>query len=317
MTKNTTSAPKKKAERPLPESLGLPLCGVETHCHLDYKYLEKTAQSEASTDTASKTLAEPPANTPAHTPGQTSAHILAESLAQTLDRAAQAGIARLGNVFMGLAAYRNNAHFMRRHPQVFFLLGIHPNDAAETALSDVADMAGLFAADLNLKAVGETGLDFYWERTPREVQERFFQEQLALARELGKPVVVHSREAFAETLHILDGFGLAGEQVLWHCFGGGPDQAEELLRRGYTVSIPGPVTYPKNAELRRAVAGMDLSRLVLESDAPFLTPEPYRGRPNEPAYNVFTAAAVAQALGLSAGEVWRKTAENAARFFAL
>jgi len=272
---------KKNKERPLPESLGLPCVGVETHAHLDYKRLDP------------------------------------ENLSLVLERAARAGIARIGNVFLGLEAYRANAPVFAAHPQVFFLLGIHPNDAAQSDLRHVADMAPLFAADPNLKAIGEIGLDFYWDETPRDVQERFFREQLALARELDRPVAVHSRDAHAETLAVLDESGLPGERVLWHCFGGGPDLAEELSRRGYTVSIPGPVTYPKNEPLREAVARLDMARLVLESDAPFLTPEPYRGRPNEPAYNVFTAQTVARVKGLETRDVWERTAANARRFFGL
>lgn len=271
----------KHKERPLPESLGLPCVGVETHAHLDYKRLDP------------------------------------QTLPGVLERAARAGIARLGNVFLGVEAYRANAPALRAHPQVFFLLGVHPNDAGGADQRQVEDMAALFAADPNLKAVGEIGLDFYWDETPRDVQERFFREQLALARELDRPVAVHSRDAAAETLRVLDASGLPGERVLWHCFGGGPDLAAELIHRGYTVSIPGPVTYARNEELRRAVAILEMDRLVIESDAPFLTPEPYRGRPNEPAYNVFTAQAVARVKGMDTAELWRITGENARRFFGL
>jgi TatD DNase family protein len=271
----------KKKERPLPESLGLPPVGVETHAHLDYKRLDP------------------------------------EELPLVLDRAARAGIARLGNVFLGTEAYRANSPILRQYPQVFFLLGVHPNDALQSAPNEMADMAALFAADPNLKAVGEIGLDFYWDDTPHDVQERFFREQLALARELDKPVAIHSRDAAAETLRVLDDSGIEGERVLWHCFGGGPELAVELIHRGYTVSIPGPVTYPKNEELRRAVAILELDRLVIESDAPFLTPEPYRGRPNEPAYNVFTAQAVARVKGMDTAELWRVAGDNARRFFGL
>lgn len=275
----------KKKERPLPESLGLPRVGVETHAHLDYKRPDPQEFSQ--------------------------------ELPLVLDRAAKAGIAALGNVFLGADAYRTNAPVLRQYPQVFFLLGIHPNDASGLDSREVADMAALFAADPNLKAVGEIGLDFYWDDTPRDVQERFFREQLALARELEKPVAVHSREAAAETLKILDESGIPGERVLWHCFGQGPDLAVELIHRGYTVSIPGPVTYSKNEDLRRAVAILEMERVVIESDAPFLTPEPYRGRPNEPAYNVFTAQAVARVKGMETADVWRITGENARRFFGL
>jgi len=255
--------------------------GVETHAHLDYKRLDP------------------------------------ENLPLVLERAALAGIERIGNVFLGLEAYRANAAAFTAHSKVFFLLGIHPNDSGQSDIRHVSEMASLFAADPNLKAVGEIGLDFYWKDTPPEVQERFFREQLALALEIGRPVAVHSRDAAPETLRILDESGLPGEMILWHCFGGGPDLAVELIHRGYTVSIPGPVTYPKNEDLRRAVAILEMDRLVLESDSPFLTPEPYRGCPNEPAYNVFTAQVVARVKGLETEEVWRVTGANARRFFGL
>lgn len=270
-----------KKNRPAPESFGLPCVGVETHAHLDYKRLDPV------------------------------------ELPLVLDRARRAGVARVANVFLGVEAYKANAPALAAHEEVFFLLGIHPNDAGESDLRHVADMAALFAADPRLKAVGEIGLDFYWKDTPPDLQEHFFREQLALAREIGAPIAVHSRDAAERTLAVLDESGIDGGRVLWHCFGGGPDLAGELTRRGYTVSIPGPVTYAKNEALRQAVAELDLSRLVLESDAPFLTPEPYRGRPNEPAYNVFTAQAVAAIKGMDTAEVWRATGENARRFYGL
>lgn len=272
---------KKKAERPKPESLHLPCCGVETHAHLDYKRLDP------------------------------------EELPRTLVRAALAGVEQVGNVFLGNEAYHANRGAFADFPQVFFLLGIHPNDAAGATLRQVADMAGLFAADRKLAAIGEIGLDFYRTHTGPQVQERFFREQLQLAKELSKPVAIHSRDAAGETLRILDESGLPGELVLWHCFGGGPDLAVEVIHRGYTVSVAGPVTYSKNEDLRRAVSLLELSRLVIESDAPFLTPEPYRGHPNEPAYTVFTAQAVARIKGLDTADLWRMTGENAKRFFHL
>ncbi|WP_173080404.1 TatD family hydrolase [Fundidesulfovibrio magnetotacticus] len=271
----------KQKEKPAPESLGLPCVGVETHAHLDYKRLDP------------------------------------EALPGLLERARSAGVARLGNVFLGVEAYCANAPILSAYPEVFFLLGVHPNDAGEADIRHVADMGDLFAGEPRLRAVGEIGLDFYWKDTPPDVQERFFREQLAMARELGRPVAVHSRDASAETLRVLDDSGIAGEQVLWHCFGGGPDLAVELIQRGYTVSIPGPVTYSKNEDLRRAVSILELDRLVIESDAPFLTPEPYRGRPNEPAYNVFTAQTVARIKGLETADLWRRTGDNARRFFGL
>jgi TatD DNase family protein len=278
---DTRPAVSAKRQRPSPQSLGLPRVGVESHAHLDYEPLNP------------------------------------EALPGVIERAGLAGVERIGNVFLGCEAYRANSPLLGRYPEVFFLLGVHPGEAGQSDIREVADMAGLFAADPRLVAVGEIGLDLHWEQDSLQAQERFFREQLALAMELEKPVAVHSRDAWAETLAILDESRIPGEMVLWHCFGLGPQEARELLRRGYTVSIPGPVTYSRNEALRQAVALMDLGRLVIESDAPFLTPEPYRGLPNEPAYTVFTAARIAQVKGLEPAHVWRVTGENAKRFYGL
>ena len=191
---------------PLPQSLNLPLAGVETHAHLDYPPLD-------------------PATLP-----------------QAMHRATQAGVELIGNVFLGLEAFLANSPHLAVFPQVFYLLGIHPGDAGQAKIQEVADMAGVFAAEPRLKAVGETGLDYHHDRTPRDVQAEFFREQLSLARQVERPVAVHSREASEDTLRLLDESGLPGEMVLWHCFGQGPDLAGELMRRGYTVSIPTPKT---------------------------------------------------------------------------
>jgi TatD DNase family protein len=149
------------------------------------------------------------------------------------------------------------------------------------------------------------------------VQRRAFAAQAVLASELGLPLVVHSRDAFAETLAILDNAGLRESPVLWHCFGQGPDQAREILSRGWHLSIPGTVTHARSDALRLAVAGVPLSSMVLETDSPFLAPEPWRGKTNEPAFLAFTSAAVAAAKGLPPETVWLETARTAKAFFGL
>ncbi len=271
---------KKSPERTPPESLNLPRVGVETHAHLDSR--------EFSGD-----------------------------LEEVLERAAASGIAAMGQVFLGPSAYQANRDLFVDRPEVFFLLGVHPNDADELSDAALADMAEAFASDDRLKALGEVGLDFYWKRVPLEVQERALREQLVLARERGLRVVVHSRDAFAETLAVLDDMGFRDRPVLWHCFGGDEAMACEILSRGWLASIPGPVTYPKNTELAQAVAAMDMDRLVVETDCPYLTPEPWRGKRNEPALAVFTAARVAQLKGLTVEEAWRRMGRTAAAFFGL
>ncbi len=271
---------KKKTERPSPESLALPPCGVDSHAHLDLEHFT-------------------------------------EGVGPVLDRARACGVVQVGNVFLGVEAYRKNAALFADRPEVFFVLGAHPNDCQGFGPAEAQAMREAFARDERLRAVGEIGLDFYWDATPRETQAAAFRAQLALARELERPVVIHSRNATEETLALLLDQGFSGYPLLWHCFGGDASLAGRILAQGWSLSVPGPVTYAANAEMRDAVQGIPLDRLLLETDCPYLTPEPYRGKRNEPAYLVFTAQAVAQARGIDLGEVWEAAATNARRFFGL
>jgi len=271
---------KKSPKRTPPESLHLPRVGVETHAHLDSKEFR-------------------------------------DDLPQVLARAAASGIAAIGQVFLGPDAYQANQALFDNHPEVFFLLGVHPTDADKFSDATLTAMDAAFASDARIKAMGEIGLDFYWKDVPPETQHRIFRAQLTLARERDLRVVVHSRDAFAETLAVLDDMGFKDRPLLWHCFGGDEAMARELLARGWLLSIPGPVTYSKNVELARAVAAVDMDRLVVETDCPYLTPEPWRGKRNEPALAVFTAARIAQLKGLAVEDAWRRMGRTAAKFFGL
>jgi TatD DNase family protein len=269
-----------KISPPQPQSFNLPLVGVETHAHLDFPEF-------------------------------------ADDLDQVLDRARQAGIAWIGNIFLSTTAYRMHRPALAQTPGLFFTLGVHPHDAVTVNDHLLANMELLFREDQDLRALGEIGLDFYWDRSPRETQVAAFQDQLALARALDLPVVIHSRNAEEETLRILQDSGFASRPLLWHCFGGGPDLAEKVLALGWHISIPGTVTFPKNTALREAVAMIPLSRMVLETDCPFLTPHPFRGRRNEPAYAVYTAMEIATIRGEAPELVWTQCAATAGRFFNL
>ena len=272
---------KKSRPRPEPAGLGLPCEGVESHAHLDMGEYDE------------------------------------EGVGAVLDRAAAAGVARVGNVFLGPAAYLAHRELFADRPEVFFLLGVHPCDAAKASPGDVAAMADAFAGDARLRAVGEIGLDYYWDASTAAAQQALLREQLTLARELGVPAVIHSRDAAADTLAVLDDMGFRDRPLVWHCFGGGADLAAEIFSRGWTLSIPGPVTYAKNTDLAAAVAAMDLSRVLLETDSPYLAPEPWRGKRNEPAFLAFTCLRVAELMGRDPAEVWRATGDNARRVFGL
>lgn len=270
---------RKKRERPDPASLGLPRCGVDSHAHLDG---EEFAPDEVEA---------------------------------VLERAGAAGLSAVGNVFLGPAAFAAHKGLFAARPEVFFILGVHPCDAAGLAPDDLAAMEAAFGAEPRLRALGEIGLDYYRDSAPRDVQRAVFRDQLALARHLEVPVVIHSRAAEPDTLAVLDDLGFRDWPLVWHCFGGGPDLLREVAARGFYVSVPGPVTYARNADLAAAVAGVDRSRLLLETDAPYLAPEPWRGKRNEPALVAFTAVRVAGLLGMPPEALWRLTGDNARAFF--
>ena len=179
----------------------------------------------------------------------------------------------------------------------------------------MAAIRDAFAEDGRLRAVGEIGLDFYWDDCPKEIQYQALHDQLRLARELEKPVVIHCRDAEAETLTTLEARGFAGYPLLWHCFGGNADMARRIIRNGWHISIPGPVSYPANKAVREALAVIPDDRLLLETDSPYLSPVPWRGKRNEPAFTVFTVRHMAAARGMEPEELWQLCGDNARRFF--
>jgi len=204
---------------------------------------------------------------------------------------------------------------------VRFAVGVHPHQArvftADAAAAAAAVAARLDASTLAV-AVGEIGLDYHYDFSPREVQQAVFRAQLALARSRRLPVVIHTREAEADTLRLIveaqaDG-PLAG---VFHCFTGGPEAAERALATGFFLSFAGILTFPRAVELREAVRRVPLDRLLVETDAPYLAPVPHRGTRNEPARVVETAAVVARERGLAVADVARIVADNFARLFAV
>jgi TatD DNase family protein len=227
-------------------------------------------------------------------------------------RAREAGVERIVSVGSGLDSCRETLALARRLPVVHAALGIHPHQAGDDDADRLDELRELLA-DERAVAVGETGLDFYRDYAPRERQRELFERQLALADELGKTVVVHTREASDETAAMLKPF--AGTVVL-HCFSH-PKLLPVALERGYFVSFAGNVTYPNAEQLREAARQVPPERLLAETDSPYLSPEPKRGRPNEPAHIVHTVAALAQARGEDPGALATQLDANAAAAFGL
>ncbi|MBL8842715.1 MAG: TatD family hydrolase [Planctomycetes bacterium] len=199
---------------------------------------------------------------------------------------------------------------------LFAAVGIHPNDTATVAAADHAAIAELARAP-GVVAIGESGLDCYRDRAalPQQIDSLQRHAELALAREL--PLILHVRQAFAPTAEVLAPYAARGLRAVMHCFDGGPTDLEPWLAWGFFISFSGIVTYPKRDDLRAAARAVPADRIVVETDAPFLAPVPKRGRPNEPAYLVHTAQAVAAARGVPLAEFCAQTTANARRLFGL
>jgi TatD DNase family protein len=235
----------------------------------------------------------------------------ADDADELVERALAAGVDRIVAVGSGLESCRETVAIAARHEGVFAALGIHPHQAGDHA-GDLDALRDLFA-DENAVAVGETGLDFYRDWAPQQAQRDLFERHLELARELGKPVVVHSRAADAETAAALEQFD---GPVILHCFSS-PGLLQVALDRSYYVSFAGNVTFPNASELRLAAAQVPADRVLVETDSPYLTPQAVRGRSNEPAFVVYTVAGLAGARGEDPADLARQIDRNASAVFAL
>jgi TatD DNase family protein len=244
----------------------------------------------------------------------THAHLdaCADPAEEVIERARAAGVVQIVAIGSGIESCRETLAIAARAEGVSAALGVHPHQAGDEDADRLDELRELLADDCAV-AVGEIGLDFYRDYAPRDRQRDLFARQLELATELGKPVVIHMRAAETETASMLSGF--AGTVVL-HCFSS-PELLPVALERGYYVSFAGNVTYPKAANLREAASQVPSERLLAETDSPYLSPQPRRGRPNEPANVVHTVAAVAAARGEDPAALRRQLDENAAAAFSL
>jgi len=241
---------------------------------------------------------------------------LREQVDAVLERAAAAGVAECITVAQDLDDATQTLALAAAHPRVHVVAGVHPHVAAKTP-GDWTERLRTIAARDDVRAVGETGLDYHYDFSDRPSQMRVFRGQLEIAAAIGKPVVIHCREAQGDVMAVLAEYPkLAG--VVFHCFSGTQGEAREILDRGYHVSLTGVVTFRNAGLLRQVARSIPDDRLMLETDAPYLSPEPVRKvRPNEPALLVHTAACVAKERGMTLEELAAMTTANARRFFGL
>ena len=229
-----------------------------------------------------------------------------------VEHARDAGITRIVTIGTGIESSRAALDVADRHAGVYAALGIHPHQAAEPEAGRIDELRELLQHPKAV-AVGETGLDTVRRFATREQQRRLFEAHLALADELRLPVVIHNREADDDTAAVLSSF--AGKVIL-HCFSS-PGLVTLAVERGYFVSFAGNATYPSAASLRDAAARIPADRILVETDSPYLAPQPVRGRPNEPANVVHTVGVLAEARGEDSAELAARTHANAAAAFGL
>ena len=225
--------------------------------------------------------------------------------------ARSAGVEVLINVGTDVEDSRRAISVAEAHEGVWATAGVHPHEAS----SGIDGLEALMR-HTEVVAVGETGLDYHYDHSPRTVQRQVFAAQVELANRRGLPLVVHTRSAWDDTLSVLDREGVPSRTVM-HCFTGGPEEAEECLRRGAVLSFSGIVTFPKADDLRDAARACPLDRLLIETDSPYLAPVPHRGRKNRPALVGVVGAAVAGAKGLDVSEVEEATWATTRAFYGL
>jgi len=242
-----------------------------------------------------------------------------------LKRAQAAGVGSIVIPAVDADSIRRALRLVQQYDWIYMAVGVHPNSTAGWSsyhelnnLRDWVQMGGD-----KVVSIGEIGLDYHWDRSPKDIQAQAFRDQLALAKELKLPVIIHNRDASADTLPILEEWAkdlppeLEGRPGVLHSFSAPPRYAERALAAGFYLGFTGPVTY-KNADDLRAVARrVPDDKLLIETDAPFLTPKPYRGKRNEPAYVQYVAEKLAEVRGISVEDLATQTTQNAYRLFGL
>jgi TatD DNase family protein len=260
------------------QNVGAPFTLVDSHCHLDFPDFE-------------------------------------DDLDGVVGRARAAGVGRIVTISTRVRRQDGLIAIAERFPDVFCSVGTHPHHAHEELDIGAADLVAR-AAHPKVVAIGEAGLDYHYDNSPRSAQEQGFRAHIAAARESGLPLVIHSRDADADMARILREEGKQGSfSAVLHCFTGGRDLAFAGIELGQYVSFTGILTFKKSDELRAIAAELPFDRILLETDSPYLAPGPYRGKRCEPAYVTETAKVLAAARGVSLAEISRQTTENFFRLF--
>lgn len=244
----------------------------------------------------------------------------AEERDEVVMRARRAGVARMVTICTRLTRFAQIRDVAAAYDDVYCTVGVHPHNAGEELPGVTVERLTEHAADPKVVGLGETGLDYYYDKSPRDMQAESFRIHCRAARETGLPLVVHTRDADTDTARLLDEEGAGqgpkgGLKGVLHCFSSGRALAERALGMGFYISLSGIVTFRNSEDLRAIVRDVPLDRILVETDAPYLAPVPKRGKRNEPAFVVHTATVVAGLKGVSPEELARRSTENFLRLF--
>ena len=239
----------------------------------------------------------------------------AEDLEAVIDRAGEAGVGLMLSINTHLSRFEQVLAVAERFPNVYCTVGVHPHEAGVEPFADIERLIQL-SQHPKVVGFGETGLDYFYEKSLRDRQQDSFRAHIAAARATGLPVIVHTRDADDDMTAILvEEMGKGAFAGLIHCFTSGPQLAEIALKLGLYISVSGIVTFKKSEDLRTNISGVPLDRLLVETDCPYLAPMPFRGKRNEPAYVAHTAAKVAEVKGVSSAALALATTENFLNLF--
>ena len=214
------------------------------------------------------------------------------------------------------SGFKRIVELCEKYENLYGAVGVHPEDLASFD-ADAESLIREYLKHPKIVAVGEIGLDYYWDKSQIERQKEIFEKQILIAKEIGNPVLVHDREAHFDTLEILKKTKASDVGVVMHCFSGSPEFAMECVREGFYIALGGVVTFKNAKKVKEVAKIVPLERLLLETDAPYMTPVPYRGKENQPAYVKFVAEEIANLRGVSFDEVANATTENAKKLLAL
>ena len=243
-----------------------------------------------------------------------SLHYFGDDLNDVLTRAHESALCAILSICLNIEAY-NDACMLYdvQDIEVYSAIAIHPCDVVRDIEGYKKQFSRLLKEDSRIKAIGETGLDYHWKDIPHEMQKASLLEHIALAKDYAKPLALHTRDAEQDVYDILCKENMTEHPVLWHCYGGSAELAQRIVDNGWYISFAGNITYPNAQMIREALHRVPTTQLLIETDCPYLAPQPVRGNRNEPSYLMYTAEVIAHELCVDVDTVWKWTSDNARR----